>query len=68
MTIHITGSKKSSNEKQTSNVKQEKIKDKRQLLVQTCEARPFIKIHGKGLEFDSERDMKAKNPELNRKR
>lgn len=43
MTIHVTGRKKSSNEKQTSNVKQEKIKDKRQLLVQTCEARPFIK-------------------------
>lgn len=57
MTIHITGSKKISNKNETSN---DKIKDKRQLLVQTCEARPFIKKHGKVLEFDSARDMKAK--------
>lgn len=56
MIIHITGSKKGSSEKQTSNVKKKKIKIKRQLLVQKCEARLFIKKHGRGLKFDFARD------------
>lgn len=49
MTIRVAGSTESSTEKQTSNEKQEKIKDKKPLLVQTCEVRPFIKNVTKGL-------------------